>query len=134
MVIKIIYRLCKTANLLMIGYGLIVGWVSPALPILASENTPLVSGKLTNEEISYIGSVNCLGALFGCISFGFFISVFGCKKLLLFSTFPCIAFWFLIYFGNHYYYILLARFGGGFVGGGLQTIILLFIAEIANDK
>lgn len=30
------------------------GWLSPALPVLMSENTPLLSGPLSNEELSWI--------------------------------------------------------------------------------
>lgn len=33
-------------------------WTGCALPYLASEETPLVSGPLTNDEISWIGSID----------------------------------------------------------------------------
>lgn len=43
-------------------------------------------------------------------------------------------FWFLVYFGDTYYYIFIARFAAGLTGGGIQTTIVLFVSEIANDK
>lgn len=51
----------KPANLIMFGHGTIVGWMAPALLKLTSESTPLLSDPLTNEQVSWIGSVNCIG-------------------------------------------------------------------------
>lgn len=55
--------------------------------------------------------------------------------MLLFLSAPnFIAFWVLIYFGDKYYHILIARFFGGIVCGGVQSAIVLFVSEIANDE
>lgn len=108
--------------------------VSPALPLLASNETPLVSGPLTNEQISWIGSINCIGGLLGSISLGYFTILWGCKRVSLFLAFPTILFWLLVYFANEYYHILIARFLAGWTGGGVQSVVILFISEIANDE
>ncbi|XP_055304279.1 uncharacterized protein LOC129569467 [Sitodiplosis mosellana] len=121
------------ANLIMLAHGCIVGWIAPALGILASEETPLEVGPFSNEQMSWIGSINCLGALCGSFSFGYFISLMGCKRAMIALTVPCIAFWCLIYFGNVYYQILIARVFSGWAGGGIQTTFVLYISEMAND-
>lgn len=81
-----------------------------------SDETPLKSGPLTSEEISWLGSINNIGALGGILTFGFITSFLGCKKSMLFLAFPSAAFWLLIYFGNTYYHILFARFFTGWTG------------------
>lgn len=118
----------------MMGYGVIVGWVSPALATLTSDYTPLPSGRLTNEEVSWIGSINCFGAIFGALSFGYIISLIGSKRALLFLSIPCLMFWLLIYFGTTYIHIFIARLIGGWAGGGSQTTLVLYVSEIANDE
>lgn len=41
-------------------------WFSPALPLLTNETeTPLETGALTIEDISWIGSIVSIGALLG---------------------------------------------------------------------
>lgn len=70
----------------------------------------------------------------GTLSLGWFISIVGCKRAVLVLTIPTAAFWFLIFFGNNYYYILIARVFSGYAGGGIQTSLILFIAEIANNE
>lgn len=99
-----------------------------------SENTPLKSGPLTNEDVSWIGSISNVGALFGSLSLGYLISFFGCKRAILFITIPEVIFWCLIFFGDHYYFILFARVLHGYAAGGIITSIILYISEIANDK
>lgn len=111
-----------------------MGWISPAIPILISSDTPLLSGPLTNDQVSWIGSINSIGALCGALSFGYFTSFIGCKRATLFLSIPMFTYWLLIFFGRTYYHILIARFIAGLTGGGIQTTIILYISEIANDE
>lgn len=103
------------------------------MPYLKSNNTPLVDGPLTTDQISWIGSINSIGGIIGTISFGYIVSEMGSKRAIIFLTLPEIAFWILIYFGNHYYYILIARVLSGFTGAGIVPLVL-FVSEIANDE
>lgn len=118
----------------MIGYGGITGWVSPALAILASDSTPLTSGPLTNEQVSWIGSINSFGAMFGALSFGLIVSLIGCKRALLLLSLPILIFWFFVYFGTTYIHIFFARLIGGLAAGGVQSTLVLYVSEIANDE
>lgn len=122
------------ANLIALSHGTIIGWVSPAIPKLSSAGTPLIkSGPLTNDQISWIGSINCVGGLLGSFSFGYFTAMLGSKRAVFFLAFPLAAFWLLIYYGDTYYHILIARFIGGWAGGGVRSSIMLYISEVAND-
>lgn len=125
----------NSANLIMLGHGCVVGWFSPALPSFLSTETPLItSGPLTDTEVSWIGSITSVGAMCGSLTFGFFTTLFGCKRTMIFLALPTTIFWILVYFGDSYYYILIARYFTGYTGGGIQTTIVLFISEISNNK
>lgn len=38
-----------------------LGWIAPATPLLLSHETPLETGPMTNEQLSWIGSINAIG-------------------------------------------------------------------------
>lgn len=113
---------------------MVIGWVAPAAFRLCTSDTPLVTGPLTNEQLSWLGSINCVGALCGAFSYGYFTTVIGSKLVVLLSAIPIVSFWILIAFGDLYEYLLIARFIGGFAGGGIQVTIMLYVSEIANDE
>lgn len=123
-----------SANIIALGHGLLLGWLSPSLPTLLSENSPLKSGPLTNEQLSWIGSINSIGALSGTFTTGLLTTFIGCKRAMLLLSVPSILFWILIYFGDTYYHVLIGRIFVGWTGGGIQTTLILFTSDIANDK
>lgn len=122
-------------NLLVFAHGIAVGWLTPAIAILSNKNdTPLVSGPLTNEEISWIGAVMNIGSFVGTILLGLLISYLGSKRAILTIAIPEIVYWILIYFGTNYYSIFIARIFNGLGGGGNVTAVILFISEISDNK
>lgn len=122
------------ANSIMFSYGCIVGWVAPALMLLTSDETPLKSGPITLEQLSLIGSMNNIGAIFGIFTFGYVTSFIGCKRAMLFLGIPSVCFWLTIMFGDTVHYIIFARWLVGMTGGGIFSIPVLYIADIADDK
>lgn len=94
----------------------------------------LLTIKWVYVFFSWIGSINALGAIVGTFVFGSITMRLGCKRTMLLLALPSVLFWILIYIGDTYYYILFARFSNGWTGGGIQTTIILYIAEIADDK
>ncbi|XP_055307285.1 facilitated trehalose transporter Tret1-like, partial [Sitodiplosis mosellana] len=115
-------------------HGVNIGWFSSALPALLSNGTPLASGPLSYEELSWIGSMSSLGAIFGTFITGLLSMLYGSKRTIVFLAFPVITFWVLIHFANTFYDILLARFITGLTGGGFSSGAVLFISEISNDN
>lgn len=111
-----------------------MGWLSPALPLLMSENTPLLTGPMTNEDLSWIGGAVSIGAVIGTFLFGFLSVKYGSKMAMTCCAFPCIAFWIIIYFGDTFYYVFFARLLGGLTGGGFQSGVVTYVSEISNDK
>ncbi|XP_055597891.1 facilitated trehalose transporter Tret1-like [Uranotaenia lowii] len=121
-------------NLITIGHGVAVGWVSPFLPYLQSNSTHLASGPVSVEQGSWIGAALCIGGFFGTPFFGLLASSLGKKRSLQLVAIPQLAFWLCVYYGTHVYHLYLARVLAGMGGGGLLRIIPLYIADIADTK
>lgn len=112
-----------------------IGWLSPALPILTNpDRTPLVSGPLTGEQVSWIGSMSSVGALVGTFIFGIMSAQMGSKRAMTFLAFPVITYWLLVHFGDSFYYLIAARFITGWTVGGMQSGVALYVSEISNDR
>ncbi|XP_055308413.1 facilitated trehalose transporter Tret1-like [Sitodiplosis mosellana] len=128
------YFAALVVNIFLMCYGVTCGWASPSIILLMSDETPLPSGKITMDEASYVASLICIGGLIGNIVFGFITNKFGRKIPLLFLTLPAIISWTLIWFAQNVYYLYAARLLNGFFGGGIYTIVPLFLSEIAVDR
>lgn len=76
------------ANLIMVGYGCAIGWVSMALPLLQSNNSPLENGSLSVGEMSWIGSIVSIGALAGNLICGFAVTIIGARHTIFMIGFP----------------------------------------------
>lgn len=72
----------------MVGYGCAIGWVSMALPLLQSDNSPLENGKLSISEVSWIGSIVSVGALIGNFFCGFIVTIIGARHTIFMIGFP----------------------------------------------
>lgn len=139
--VKIIGKLAKykfqllatmCANLISISHGAACGWLSPALLVLQSSNTPLDSGPLSVYESSWLGSVLCLGGLCGNLTFGFIANKWGRKKALCLLAIPQIGCWLTIIYAKHIYFLYAARVLAGLAGGGTFVTVPLFISDIAS--
>ncbi|XP_031633567.1 facilitated trehalose transporter Tret1-like [Contarinia nasturtii] len=132
--VKFQYFAAFVVNLLTVSYGITLGWPSPNILLLISDESPLPSGKITLESASWIASLLGVGALFGNLFFGFIINKFGRKMPLLLLSIPTIISWLLIWFAQNIYYLHAARTLIGVVGGGVFVIVPLFLSEIASDR
>lgn len=72
----------------MVGFGCGMGWLSMALPLLQSDNSPLETGKLSVSDMSWIGSVISLGALAGNCFFGLIVTMIGARHTIFLIGFP----------------------------------------------
>lgn len=77
-----------SANSIMVGYGCAIGWLSMALPLLNSDDSPLDTGKLTISEVSWIGAVVCIGALIGNLVSGYIVTIIGSRHTIFMIGFP----------------------------------------------
>lgn len=130
----LIFFFCRAANLLSFSHGCNLGWATNAILMLKSDKSPLASGPITLDQESWIGSMTSIGAIFGTFTSGYAAGRIGCKHTMAFLAIPSICYWLTIYFANSVHYIIFARFIAGYTGGGVASITVLYVAEIADTK
>lgn len=59
--------------------------------VLESDESPLPSGKISVDEVSWISSLICIGGLIGNVFWGFITNRFGRKRPLITLTAPTIV-------------------------------------------
>lgn len=123
-----------TGNMLNFLVGTIHAWITPVLPILMSDDTPLATGPLDNEQISWLASCGSLGAIIGNFIFSAITSWCGCKRATTWLSLPSVIFWLAVYFGTTYNHLMIGRLVGGIVGGGVFSTLSIYTAEVANDE
>lgn len=128
------FRHLIVVNIFNFMVGTIHAWITPVLSLLMSDDTPLSSGPLTNEQVSWLGSSGSLGAIIGNFVFSAMGAFCGCKQATTWITLPCVVFWLFVYFGTTYDYLFVGRVLGGAVGGGLSSTLPIYTSEISNDE
>lgn len=88
-------------NLITLSHGCAIGWLSPFLPYLLSNDSHLNSGALTVEEASWVGSVLCVGGVLGSIFYGYLNGLIGKKYSLLLLVPPHLVSVLNYYQGNN---------------------------------
>lgn len=121
-------------NLIALSHGSTLGWLSPFLPYLKSSDTHLETGPVSAEDVSWIGSLICVGGFIGTIAFGKITEKFGKKNAMFLLVIPHLSFWCLVFFSTHVYHLYLARMLAGITGGGTLRTVTLFITEISENR
>lgn len=80
--------LFSIANIISLCHGLAIGWLSPNLLKLQSNESPLQSGPMTLSETSWIGSCFSIGAILGNCFFGLLSNYLGRKNTLCILALP----------------------------------------------
>lgn len=76
------------------SYGVACGWPSVTIPILSSIDSPI--GAQSNEILSWIVSLMCIGGLTGTLFFGWITNILGRKIPLWFLSAPSIVSYLLL--------------------------------------
>lgn len=104
------------------------------LAILQSSETPLSSGPLTLDEVSWVCSIMSIGVMVAIIVFSWLTDAIGRKySILLLGPMQIIS-WALIAFGNNVFCLYVARLLIGAVCGGVMIAVPIFITEISEDR
>lgn len=77
--------------------GTSLGWTSPAGPMMEHNQYAFT---VSQENISWIGALMPLGALFGCPAMARLVDKLGRKNMLIILTIPTLFGWALIIFAK----------------------------------
>lgn len=117
-----------------LSVGAFGGWSSSAFLILESDDSPLASGKLSAEEISWIASSISLGCLVGTFLLQWISNLIGRKNGYLITAVPMITACVMIPWCTNSFQLCVSRFLGGLAGGGAFAAIPVYVTEISSDK
>lgn len=117
-----------------LGYTISVGWISPNVELLQSDQTHLTSGPLSNETLSWVTSIINIGGLIGSVFYGVLADYIGRRKTLILIAIPLIASWIMVAVGTTSIELLISRFLNGFGGGGVFVGLPMYIAEVVYDE
>ena len=141
--------------ILLFSNGFSTGWNSPSFPVLQSEDSPLPSGPITEEETSWILSSMSPGCLLGSLLFGWIMEQWGRKVagyIIIFDS-NCGYFlgyllgifnrfffskvqltWVLVLLAQSPYWLVVSKFLVGFSGGGSFILAPIYITEISETR
>ncbi|XP_069687042.1 facilitated trehalose transporter Tret1-2 homolog [Periplaneta americana] len=128
------YIAAVIVNLAAFSNGSVIGWTSPMLPVLQSNDTPLEEGPISNEAGSWLGSLMCLGALLATPLYLYISHRYSRKFTGYLIAVPFIVSWIMIITCKSTTVLYIARFIGGMGSGAITVFSTLYISEIAEDN
>lgn len=75
-------------NIISLCHGMALGFLSPILPTLQSNNSPFHGRPITLTELSWVGSCYAIGTILGNFVFSPLASVIGQKKAVALIAVP----------------------------------------------
>lgn len=110
--------------------GITLGWTSPILPYLASDESFLT--ELNDDQVSWISSLLALGAIVGAVPAGTVADYIGRKWTILLTSIPFATCWITLMLTENLGSMYAARFIGGIGAGAACVLVPVYIGEIAQ--
>ncbi|XP_032665930.1 facilitated trehalose transporter Tret1-like [Odontomachus brunneus] len=121
-------------NILMIAYGIIIGFQSPFAPQLQSSSPPVGSEPMTDEDVSWLSSILCLSGLLMTVLLSIIPDRYSRKRFGYLLALPLFISWLIIVFATEHIHIYISRFLCGICGGGLLFFVPMYVSEISDDS
>jgi len=121
-------------NLTAFIYGVVIGFTGPNLELFKSEETPLESGRITQDEESWISSLASFGAIGFVLFYGWVSERLGRKLAVLFIGIPQTASWIFMACASNVGHIYISRLCSGIAGAGVFFVVPVYIAEISDKS
>lgn len=121
-------------NLLTFIEGISISWTSPYIPLLMSEDTPLKSGPMSEDQVSWIAAFSNVGGILSIIFSGWMLNTLGRKRTLIVTAIPFAIGWTFVLFASTYSLLSIGRVLCGLSGSAVFMAVPVFVSEIADDK
>nr|CAD7605061.1 unnamed protein product [Timema genevievae] len=130
---KVIPQIIATliSNIGSFGAGCVFGWTSPIIPKLKSKDSPL---SVTMDDISWIGSLPSLGAMFGPFLGAYGSENIGRKLTMLLITAPWTLSWVLVSAAPETITVFVGRFTQGLSFGAFFAVLPSYVGEISQEN
>ncbi|XP_029035963.1 facilitated trehalose transporter Tret1-like [Osmia bicornis bicornis] len=122
------------ANISTFSFGTMVGWMSPSIPQLQSDNPPVGNEPMTDEAASWLTGIMCLSAAFVSLIVGVIANRYGRKVAGCLMGLPLCSTWLCTIFASTHMHLFIARFFSGMSGGMALFLIPLYVSEIGSDE
>lgn len=119
-------------NILSLNYGISNGWIAPNLLRFQSDSSPI--GQVAPEEVALMVAILSVGGVVGTLLFGYLGDWCGRKMALICMALPQLTANVLLVVGTRPMYVYLARLLLGVAGGGVFTVLPIFVAEISRER
>ncbi|XP_004932337.1 facilitated trehalose transporter Tret1 [Bombyx mori] len=125
------YVAALSATLITAAAGTTVGWTSPTLPMLLSQESPI---QTSEDQSSWIASIMILCSAASPIPASYLADRIGRKKTLLLAAVPYIIGWILVMLAANVPTIYASRLISGLGYGIAYTTAPMYLGEIASDE
>nr|XP_012147415.1 PREDICTED: facilitated trehalose transporter Tret1-like isoform X2 [Megachile rotundata] len=122
------------ANISSLSVGTMIGWLSPSIPQLQSDNPPVGKEPMTDEAASWLTGITCITAAFVSLMVGTLAERYGRKVTGCLMGIPLCATWLCTIFATEHWHLFVARFFSGMSAGMALFLIPLYVSEIAGDE
>ncbi|XP_069690852.1 facilitated trehalose transporter Tret1-like isoform X1 [Periplaneta americana] len=125
-------------NVLILGYGMTLGFPTIVIPSLYhhDDNVTDVREKdtlsLTEDQISWFGSINLICVPLGCLVSGTITQPLGRKKSMMLVNIPFIVAWIMFHYSSNVGMLYASLVLTGTGGGLLEAPVLTYVAEITQ--
>ncbi|KAK9496974.1 hypothetical protein O3M35_012833 [Rhynocoris fuscipes] len=114
--------------------GTMLGWISPMQPLLESPTPPVGDSALSREQVSWLGSINFIGAIVGTFFWGRLSDWVGRRNTAIIVAIPFAVGWLILLFALDITWLYIGRLT---IGLGCSGVIIngpMFVTEIAQDS
>uniref|UniRef100_A0A8D8Z2U3 Facilitated trehalose transporter Tret1 n=1 Tax=Cacopsylla melanoneura TaxID=428564 RepID=A0A8D8Z2U3_9HEMI len=126
------YITACVVNIITFAFGNVNGWPSPAQSKLQSPNPPIGDRPLTDEEISWLGSIVFMGGVIGALIWSQVADRLGRKAAGYMTALPFVLSWAMMIFATNYWSLFIARFLIGIGTTGVLINVPLIVSEMAD--
>ncbi|XP_075224990.1 facilitated trehalose transporter Tret1-like [Lycorma delicatula] len=128
------YLAAMIVNITTLSLGVSIGWMSPTAPALQSDTPPFGTEPLSDQIISWLGSLQYAGGVAGVLFWGQITEKFGRKPAGYLLCIPLLIGWSSVLFAQNHVWLIVGRFIMGFSVIGALIIVPSYVSEISEDS